>query len=56
MTKTADCEVPVFVRIMVVIMQLVPYADYSVTGSGSEFVTDKLVLITECAVNRWDCM
>lgn len=57
MTETTDCEVPVFVgRIMVVMMWLVPYADYSVAGSGSEFITNKLVLVTECAVNRCDCM
>jgi hypothetical protein len=45
--------VPVFVgRIMVVVIQLIPYAYYSVTGSGSEFVTNKFVLVTECAINR----
>jgi hypothetical protein len=57
MTKTTDCEVPVFVgKIMVVIMRLVPYADYSVTGIGSEFIANKFVLVTECAVNRWACL
>jgi hypothetical protein len=57
MNKTTECEVPVFVgRIMVVIIQLVPYAYYSVTDSGSEFVTNKFVLVTECAINRWDSM
>jgi hypothetical protein len=57
MTKTADCEVPVFAgRIMVILMQLVPYADYSVPGSSSEFITNKFVLVTECEVNRRDSL
>lgn len=43
-------------RIMMVIIQRVPYAYYSVIGSGSEFVTNKFVLITECAINMWDSL
>jgi hypothetical protein len=37
-------------------MWLVPYADYPVAGSGSEFITNKFVLVIECAVNGWDCV